>query len=148
MPIFMVRKDDLLSHSRGGDPRSLLGDVQRTFYLVRSGNATRASVTVEHRDGAWQPAVLGQGRLARRVDWTWRQILISRNVTPTNPRLVHIPALNLYLIAHDEGSTPMLTALWDVSGTRLGAGLTVTADEALAQLAAVATQDGDGRRAR
>jgi hypothetical protein len=147
MPVFMVRKDDLQAYSAGQNPRKLLNDIQRAHYPVRLGGAVRSSVTIENRDGHWQPAVLGRGNLARLIDWTRRQVLASHTVTRGNMILVEVPSLNVTLVGHDEGSTLMLTPIRNVDDTTLSAGVTVRADEALSQLAPLAAStDSRGPR--
>jgi hypothetical protein len=144
LPMIMVRLDALQAYRAGDDARPLLLEEGSFLYPVTVGGEVRSSVLVHKVNGDWKATQFGRANLAKFAHEGRKQVALARGVAESGVSLVEIPTLSTRMLAHDEKGVPMLTALLDVQGTDLRAGVTRPAADVFAKLQPLAARN-DGR---
>jgi hypothetical protein len=144
LPMFRVGLDDLRSYHAGADPRPLLKDEGKVMYPVTVGGDVRSAVVVRKVNGDWKATEFGRASLASFAETGRKHVAAARGVAESALSLVEIPTMSARLLEHEEGGVPMLTALMDVPGTDVRAGMTLPAAEVFGKLQPLALQN-DGK---
>ena len=144
LPMLMVALDDLRAYRAGDDPRPLLKSEGSFLYPVTVGGEVRSSMVVRKVKGEWKATQFGRANLAKFAHEGRSQVSVARGVAASGVSLVEIPTMSARLLEEDENGVPMLTALLDVPGTDLRAGMTVPAADVFAKLQPLAARN-DGK---
>jgi hypothetical protein len=142
LPMTMVGLNPLKAYRRGDDPLPLFIEQKSVLYPAMVAGDVRSSIVVSQgANGAWEDSSFGNARLARMAHAGRLRAAATTGHDAAEFSLVQIPTLNLTLLRHDVGGTPMLTPLTDLPEAGLQAGRPEPAVQVFEKLQPLAAQN-------
>jgi hypothetical protein len=134
----MVRLDALRQYVAGADPGRLLTEVNRVIYPVAVKDQVKSSIVIEGSGNQWKASSFGGPHLVRQVARYKAEVTARLRPAAESVTVVHIAALNLYLLGYRVDGRLMLTPLESHPEYRLEAGSSLPAEQVFAALAPIA----------
>lgn len=143
MRVFMVRLDQLRNYQPGSDPNRLLSGGDHVIYPVEVEGHVRSSVIIGKTKGQWKAVSFGSPNLVKMLSTVRKENSDAAGLPTFSYFVVHVPALNLYFIAHRINEVLLFTPLLDDPRYKFKAGATMLADRTFeAILPAAKAHDG------
>jgi hypothetical protein len=141
--VFMVRLDQLKEYQPGSDPNKLLSSGDQVIYPVMVDKMVRSSVVIGMAKDTWKPVSLGRSNLAQLLTKVLKDNAKSAKLPVSSYFVVHVPALNLYFVAHRVDKVLTLIPVLDDPSYGFKAGKAIIADKVFeAILPAARKHDG------
>lgn len=128
MRVFMVRLDQLRDYQPGTDPNRLLTGGDQVIYPITVEGHVRSSVIVGKVNGQWKAVSFGGPNLVKMLSKVRKENSDAAGLPTSSYFVVHVPALNLYFIAHRINEVLLFTPLLDNPRYKFKTGATMLAD--------------------
>jgi hypothetical protein len=139
MRVLMVPLDHLKEYQPGAKIEEMLQDTNEVRFPVSVEGQVRTSVVMRQIDGKWQVAKFGRPALTQALEVVRMRVVTAE--TPAESLLeVKIPALNLYFVGREVGSSLMLTSSVDDARFDLKQGEEVDAQQIFSKIAPYARE--------
>jgi hypothetical protein len=138
--VFMVQLDKLKAYQPETKVEDMLVDTNAVRYAVTVDGQARTSVVMRQVEGKWQVARVGRPLLTQALSGVAQRLATESPAAAGATFEVEIPALNLYFIGRQVGSSVMLAPAVDDARFDLKQGVQVEAQQLFSKIAPYAKE--------